>query len=170
MTTPPTIPADHPTPVDDLTPLEQAAEAATAGPYRECGHARGGCVCCIVWALSADTPVASPNLRVTCAQSRENDDFGEGFSVEQAKKNARYIALANPTAILALVAEVRELRKAAQTNQQKLADGWAKLRADKVAIRGSAWGEGYDTALADMGYEPSEAPVLRDTPNPYEAK
>lgn len=36
------------------------AEAATAGPWRECGADRGGCECSMVWSESADALVLMP--------------------------------------------------------------------------------------------------------------
>lgn len=38
--------------------IDALYEKATKGPWRECGHDRGGCQCCKIWSEAADAPVA----------------------------------------------------------------------------------------------------------------
>ena len=138
---------------DEKAELRKAADAATPGPWRECGAERDGCQCCLVWSERADTIVAAPRVHVTSGAHRENDDLGEGFTVDQGRKNARYIARANPATILALLdenarleAEVSELVRQSQASQTALAQGWAKLREEKRSTRELAWDEGRNSA------------------------
>jgi hypothetical protein len=95
--------------------LRSVALAATSGTWEECGHERGGCPCCLVWAISADTTIAGTNAgsakRVGFAYHAGNDTDGDlpMVSEEQGKTNARFIARANPTTVLALLDEIDRL-------------------------------------------------------------
>ncbi len=81
-----------------LDALEQKAKAATPGPWQNCGHARGGCKCGLVWSLPADMPIA------TRVHGEETPIPNE----DQAKSNAAFIAAANPQTVLALLAVIEE--------------------------------------------------------------
>lgn len=85
-------------PIDDLSDIERAAEAATPGPW--CQHPNGTSV----WrgpdwdTVNHGTPLDCPhvcNAPSVCARSVDDTHF---------------IALANPARLLALVSEVRGLR------------------------------------------------------------
>jgi len=80
--------------------LLRLAEAATPGPWRECGADRGGCACGQVWSISSDCPVAEA--------WRGDDVIGE--PEQGAMANAAFIAKANPAAILSLLDENAQLR------------------------------------------------------------
>ncbi len=61
------------------------AEAATKGPWRECGADRGGCECSMVWSESADALVLMP--------ARDPDNEGVTLPPEgEDKANARFSA------------------------------------------------------------------------------
>lgn len=79
----------------DLADLRQKAEAATPGPWRECGAARGGCVCGFVWDAEGNFPLVTT----------DTDDEHYGFSSTGPRKikDAAYIAAANPATILRLL-------------------------------------------------------------------
>lgn len=81
-----------------LSELEATARLAAPGPWRECGHDRGGCKCRMVWSAPADGVVATAAVA---------DVYMDGFTEEQAQANARFIAAANPAVILRLIAEIR---------------------------------------------------------------
>jgi hypothetical protein len=44
----------------DLDLLERLEAGATPGPWRECGHDRGGCQCAQVWSVTRDQQVLRP--------------------------------------------------------------------------------------------------------------
>jgi len=92
----------------DIDELERLANAATSGPWEPCGKDRGGCVCRFVY--GPDDVVA----KATC--SIDND--GEGYTAEQATRNAFFIAAANPATVLALLSEL----SAAQADFARLAE------------------------------------------------
>ncbi|MFS2027116.1 hypothetical protein [Massilia sp. CT11-137] len=85
----------------DTDKLKALALVATAGPWRECGHDRGGCSCGQIWSTVADMPVA---------QSERGDEEIGKISDHVVKANARYIAAACPATVLELIAEVERLR------------------------------------------------------------
>ncbi|OBR52349.1 ead/Ea22-like family protein [Paraburkholderia tropica] len=74
----------------DLDKLEELAEAATPGPWRAESCGIDDCWC-----------------EVVNCDSREEGVSGSGAL---SKRDARYIAAANPATILTLIAEVRALR------------------------------------------------------------
>lgn len=80
----------------DLSKLKQAADAATPGIWRECGAQRGGCICGHIWATESDECVA-----IAFAGDEEMPAPAAGV-----KPNAAYIAAANPSAILELIARL----------------------------------------------------------------
>lgn len=85
----------------DVDAIEARANAATAGPWRACGHDRGGCQCGLVWALSVDALIAR------CTPDEDAPTANE----EGRKRDADFIAAARID-VPALVAEVRRLRTA----------------------------------------------------------
>lgn len=85
----------------DIEKLKELALAATPGPWRECGHDRGGCSCGQIWSTVADMPVA---------QSERGDEEIGKIPEHIVKANARFIATACPATVLALIAEVERLR------------------------------------------------------------
>lgn len=64
--------------IDEIERLEREA---TAGPWNECGHDRGGCQCGMVW---------SPDL-VVAVTSRHDEDMPNP-TIEAVKANAALIA------------------------------------------------------------------------------
>lgn len=88
----------------DLDALQALAEAATPGPWRECGHDRGGCSCAQVWSTAVDFPVAT---------AFKNDEEMGHAPIGQPEANAAYIAAANPAVILALIDRLRKAEAAA---------------------------------------------------------
>ncbi len=114
--------------------LRALAEAATQGTWQECGHERGGCSCCLIWALSADTTVAgtSPGTarRVGLAFHSGNDeDDVPMVGEEQGKKNARFIARASPATFVLLIDEIERL----------------ELKLRETEARRSAWRPDWET-------------------------
>lgn len=105
----------------DLDKLEALAKAATPGPWRECGHDRGGCKCALIWCPERDELVA---------EAWKGDDMVPRAVVEPAV-NAAYIAAANPAAILELIALARagSAAPAAPTAEQDATDIARRLRA-----------------------------------------
>ena len=97
--------------------LRAIAIAATQGTWQECGHERGGCSCCLVWALSADTTIAGTaagtGKRIGFAYhaGNESDEEVPMVSEEQGKRNARFIARANPATVIALLDEIERLER-----------------------------------------------------------
>lgn len=91
--------------------LRRLAEAATPGPWKECGHARGGCSCGMVWSRAADLPVAE-----AWRGDQEAPEPAEG-----AKANAAFIAAANPAAILSLLDELERAESDAERLRMQLA-------------------------------------------------
>ena len=81
--------------------LRALATEATPGPWRDCGHGRGGCVCGLIWSVPVDVPIASVS---------DDDENGPCPPPEQRKRNAAYIAAASPDAVLALLDERDTLR------------------------------------------------------------
>ena len=86
----------------DTDKLKALALAASPGPWRECGHDRGGCGCGQIWSTEADMPVAS--------SERGDDEIGK-IPEHIVKANAAYIAAACPATVLELIAEVERLRE-----------------------------------------------------------
>jgi hypothetical protein len=107
-----------------LDDFEKLAKAATPGPWRECGHKRGGCQCCQVWSLSADAPIAEatrgkwgddyPSLRFVEGSggvgsiSPQVEAYMEQMTYGEipdgvGEANAAFIAAANPAVVLALL-------------------------------------------------------------------
>lgn len=79
--------------------LRRLAEGATAGPWKECGHNRGGCSCGLVWSRHSDVAVAEA----------WRGDLEAPEPTEGAKANAAYIAAANPATVLALLDENKRI-------------------------------------------------------------
>lgn len=88
----------------DLDELERLANAATPGEWEQCGKKSVGCQCGLIWSKLAEGIVAK-------AMSAENapDEEKEGFTAEQAKKNAAFIAALNPQTALLLISEARKV-------------------------------------------------------------
>lgn len=84
----------------DQEKMREAAKAATPGPWRECGHDRGGCPCAMIWATESDELVAV---------AWKGDDMVPAPAVAP-NVNAAHIAAANPAAILALLDQVEALQ------------------------------------------------------------
>lgn len=82
---------------NELDHLEALAKAATPGPWRECGHDRGGCSCGLIWCTERDELVA---------EVWQGDDMVPRAAVEP-KMNAAFIAAANPAVILTLIEMLR---------------------------------------------------------------
>lgn len=85
---------------------EGEMEGFTPGPWRECGHDRGGCQCGQVWSVAADCPVATvesgewgdeyPAVREVdgkCEAYMERIGYGI-VPEDAARANARLIAAA----------------------------------------------------------------------------
>ena len=85
----------------DLVELREAAEKATPGPWKPCGANDDRCQCRQVWSEPADIPIV-----YTLRDSDENWTGGDGATEEQAKDNATFIAAADPTTVLTLIARV----------------------------------------------------------------
>jgi len=112
-----------------LDELKALALAAIPGPWRECGHDLGGCTCGMVWSVPADAPVGQatigewgdtwPALRFVDGESMgarvepylEKMVYGS-IGEKLGMSTAAFIAAANPATVLALIAEIEELRKA----------------------------------------------------------
>lgn len=78
--------------------VRAAAEAATAGPWQECGHDSGGCRCGQIWSTVDDAvPVA------VVLKDSQSDDWMQALPTNW-RENARFIALANPEYVLDLLA------------------------------------------------------------------
>jgi hypothetical protein len=108
----------------DISRLRDLAMAASPGPWRECGHERGGCTCGSVSAVPGDHPVATvtigawgdswPEIAPNVAEGEpqaymKRIDYGE-VSDHLGKANAAYIAAVDPATILALLDELVMLR------------------------------------------------------------
>ena len=81
------------TPAERIAGIRERIEAATAGPWTACGADRGGCEC---------RQVSSADGLVALAVAHTDDDGltgGEGYTIEQAKRNA--VIIANAPADLA---------------------------------------------------------------------
>lgn len=114
--------------------LRRLAEAATRGPWRACGHDRGGCSCGMIWSRAADLPVAEA--------WRGDEEAPE--PPEGAKANAIFIAEANPAAILSLLDELervyadrkycweefKAMRRQADENERSLREELEQCRKD----------------------------------------
>ena len=70
----------------DLQALIDLSEKATAGPWRECGHDRGGCSCGRIWSLGEDLPIAGASM------SHDEETRQARTGSEQRKYNAEFIA------------------------------------------------------------------------------
>ena len=96
----------------DQEKLKEAALAATQGPWRECGHDRGGCSCGMIWATESDELVAEA----------WKGDYMVPASTVAPNVNAAYIAAANPAAILAILAQLEQVQgDAAPTDELPMA-------------------------------------------------
>lgn len=95
-----------------LAEIQARADAATAGPWRECGRDRGGCVCGLVWSIPGDGVVASTA-----------SDPDTPRSDEQVNADARFVAHAKDD-IPWLLAEVARLQGAMPTDEQR--ERWAQ--------------------------------------------
>lgn len=102
---------------DDLTDLEAAARAATPGPWWNCPSERSECddpdLCNGVYYTVGD---------VGCGVLYANGDE------RQARANARYIAAANPAAILALIERLR--RAEGGVKRYKVGSKWPEGISD----------------------------------------
>ena len=87
----------------DLDAIEARCTAATPGPWQQCGAARGGCTCGMVWSEPADFVVAQ-------GEKGERAGVFCGFDVddETISANMRFVAHARSD-VPALLAEVRRL-------------------------------------------------------------
>lgn len=99
--------------------LRRVAEAATPGPWSECGHSRGGCSCGMVWSRAADLPVAE-----AWGGDEEAPEPSEG-----ARANAAFIAAANPSNILSLLDELEAKAKTLRDLKWRIEDISAQLTA-----------------------------------------
>src|SRR5687768_3186960 len=70
---------------DELAACRARAEAATPGPWTECGHDRGGCLCHMAYA--EQFPIAAGLTRLD-----EEHTLGEGVDDAQGRLNTRFIA------------------------------------------------------------------------------
>ncbi len=111
----------------DENRLRELAEAATRGPWVECGHARGGCTCGYVWSEPADAPIAQatigewgdeyPSMRPASGSIEgkfeaymERITYGV-IDSEKGKANARYIAAVYPSVVLRLLSTLDYYRR-----------------------------------------------------------
>lgn len=98
-----------------LDKIRARLEAATRGPWSECGAERGGCEC---------RQVSSSDGLVALAVAHTDDEGltgGEGYTVDQAKRNATLIANA-PTDIAVLL-RVAEAAAAFDADVPEVGDG-----------------------------------------------
>lgn len=132
--------------------LRRLAEAATPGPWKECGHARGGCSCGMVWSRAADLPVAE-----AWRGDQEAPEPAEG-----SKANAAFIAAANPSAILSLLDELEQYRKDAERyrwlREQEAEQGLAVLHVSGWERPATCWATTYpDAELLDAAIDAAMA-------------
>lgn len=85
----------------DLDELERLEREATPGPWRECGHDRGGCICGQVWSEHGQSSLV---LKPDC---------GDEVPVPDAKHKTANAALVAATrnALPALLAAARRLEQ-----------------------------------------------------------
>jgi hypothetical protein len=95
----------------DWTELREKAEAATPGPWEHWDDREG------VQGVGADDTV--------CQMAYLREDDHTHIPYDNARANAAFIAAANPATVLALIAEVEQLR----CNQSHLEELEAALRA-----------------------------------------
>lgn len=108
-------------PLAEYEALEKLAKAATPGPWRHCVVNQSGFGDAVadtrVW---LNGPQASDATQVRC-------DSPDKLGSEQKVLNAAFIAAANPTTVLALLAEIRALRadleRCHRAREQEYADG-----------------------------------------------
>jgi len=91
-----------------LASIEHAANAAAPALWHACigsgaGEPGESCKCRMVYGGEG------PPVAFAIAAEDESFTCGEGWSKEQARANARYIAAASPAVVLALVEHIREL-------------------------------------------------------------
>lgn len=81
----------------DYSELKRLAEAATPGPYRQCGadSESKSCTCGQIWSTETDELVAF---------AHDGDEM-IGAPAAGQSANAQFFAAANPAAVLALIAE-----------------------------------------------------------------
>ena len=84
----------------DLEALEQAAKAASAGPW--------------AWSPSGDALCAAADQLVLWSSSNTDEEFDENFetTVTASISDRAHIAGADPSTVLALIARIRELETA----------------------------------------------------------
>jgi hypothetical protein len=99
----------------DLDKLEQLARAATPGPWL---------------ALFGDEYIYGVAIR-----SEEGDSVAEWDDLPLSEQDARFIAVANPAAVLELVREVRMLRKLKEIDAEIIRDRDTALRAAEAIVR-----------------------------------
>lgn len=110
---------------EELDAIRERAEAASPGPWRECGAMGGECCCGQVWSLELDAEILKVNARwgdwlpvIKRGKRRADDEavvefleYGDlGHDAQAA--NARFVAHAR-TDIPALLQEIARLNRAA---------------------------------------------------------
>ena len=95
------MPTDPTTPLspEEVAELRELLAKATPGPWRQCGAARGGCQCCMVWTQDSGSAYV--------AQAISNDPEAPSPDLETAKANAALIAESR-NALPRLLAAVEE--------------------------------------------------------------
>lgn len=125
----------------DLGALEKAAKVATAGPWRQ--H------------LVDDTVVVGKSNIEICncwPAGGEDDDADFNADTEQHEKDASFIALANPSAILALIADQRALLAKVERYEKALTEIAKQKRSDEFMtvtdVKYADFEQGHDDCIA----------------------
>lgn len=89
--------------MSDYSELKRLAEAATPGPYRQCGadSESKSCTCGQIWSTATDELVAFVH---------DGDEMIRAPAAGQSA-NAQFFAAANPAAVLAMIAENEDARR-----------------------------------------------------------
>lgn len=125
---PETIPEFPKTPQPvNVQGLRETSQQASKGPWIECGHHRGGCPCGLVFS-------GAENLTIATAQNYNHDDLLLAPSVEQAMRNARYMAAASPDVVLRLV-DVADAAKRYQAAKEEIVKDDSNFAYYKLATR-----------------------------------
>lgn len=116
---------------EELEAIERRANAASPGPWHECGASGGRCSCGTVWSKPVDAPVA------TCNKEWGDDPEMVYGSIPDGHRenNAAFIAAAR-TDVPRLCTELRALRQPAEPDAQGVALRAAVLDIAREAVNG----------------------------------
>lgn len=98
------------TPPIDLAAVRKLSDAATPGPWQECGHERGGCQCGFVWSIAADALLL---------MIRARDEDVPTADEAHCRSNAKFIAEAR-TLVPAMADEIEALREKLRAAREAL--------------------------------------------------